>query len=529
MDKSQTEAAMSAAQAEARCRAIIAADPHSHPAFQELGLLAFNAGNLVLAAGLFQRAIDINSQIAIYHRNLGEISRRLGRFEVAVKAGRRACQLASGDIDAHFNLGLAYADAKMPVEAAESFRAVLVLQNELVAQGTLSAQMWNMRGNVLHKLDRFDEARASYEHALEIRPAFPVALNALGSLLKTQGDVQRAGECFIRALQLDPHFAEARLNLGMVQLYLGDWDAGWENYEARWTGSSEHNNGTFIRPDCPLPQWSGQDGTRDCGILIYAEQGFGDTFQFSRYLALVCQRFARVAFVCPFLNMTGLMERSFGDTVLVLRQMPADFSAWQWHCPLMSLPRAFHTRPATVPLAIPYIQVSKPAQDYWRDRLQQRCATPFRIGLAWAGRRTHAADARRSIPFEHLLALLQDERISWVSLQKQEGSEPVASAPQGVHWTDWSAELFDFSDTAALVVNLDLIISVDSAMVHLAGSVGRPVWMLNRYDSEWRWMERCESSPWYPGLRIFNQSRFGDWGGVIQAVQSALRELQNGK
>ncbi len=533
MDKSQADTMRQAqalaqagdmAQAETLYRAMIAADPHCHPAFQELGLLAFNAGNLPAAAALFQRAIEIDSQIALYHRNFGEIARRLARFDAAVQAGRRACRLAPADIDAHFNLALAYSDAKMTSDAAQTFRRVLALQHETSPNGQLSAPLLNMRGNILQKLDRFDEARASYERALELKPDFPTALNGLGSLLKLLGLAQQAGECFSRALQLDHGFAEARLNLGMVQLYLGQWQAGWENYEARWTGSSEHNNGTFLRPHCPLPQWNGQAEVGEQGLLVYAEQGFGDTLQFSRYLALAAQRFARIGFVCPLPNLLGLMERSFGDTVLVLKQMPTDFGSWQWHCPLMSLPRAFNTQPDTVPAPIPYIQVAQPARDYWRDRLQQRAKTPFRIGVAWAGRRSHQSDARRSLRFEQLLPLMKDARITWVSLQKQEAGDSVAC---GTHWIDWTSELVDFADTAALAVNLDLVVSVDSAMVHLAGALGIPVWMLNRFDSDWRWIEHREHSPWYPDLRIFNQSRSGDWVGVIQAVQGALLALQD--
>jgi len=511
-----------AVQAEAIYRHIITTAPRFHPAYQELGLLAFKAGNLQMAADLFQAAIEIDSRIALYFRNLGEISRRLGRFEAAIKAGRVACQLATRDIDAHFNLGLACADAKMSAAAAEAFRTVLALQDEMAQAGQLSAPMWSMRGNVLQKLEKFDEARVCYEHALELQPDYPAVQNALGSLLKTQGLVQEAAECFIKALQADPRFAEARLNLGMAQLYLGDWQAGWENYEARWTGSSEHNNGTFVRPDCPLPQWQGQGESGEQGLLIFAEQGFGDTFQFCRYLELAAQRFARVGFVCPWPGMIALMERSFADLVVVLRHMPADFADWQWHCPLMSLPRAFQTRPDTVPVHIPYLKVPTPARRYWRDRLVRHSVGQFRIGLAWAGRRSHQADARRSIRFEQLLPLMNNERFTWVSLQKQEGRDGVIAVPGHVHWIDWSNELLDFSDTAALTANLDLIISIDSAMVHLAGALGRPVWMLNRFDSEWRWMAHRPDSPWYPDLRIFTQSRLGDWASVIQDVQRDL-------
>ncbi|MFI4939988.1 MAG: tetratricopeptide repeat protein [Burkholderiales bacterium] len=515
-------------EAEQVYRAILAANPQSHPAYQELGLLAFGAGNLSMAADLFQTAIALNGNIAHYHRSYGEICRRMGRFDTAIEAATRACSLAPFDIDAHFNLALAFSDAKNLVAAAQAYREVLELQAPYLASSAATARMWNMRGISLHRLDRFDEARKCYERALELQPEFAEGLNCLGSLLREIGFARDARDCFSRAVDLAPEFSDARLNLGMAQLYLGEWQAGWENYEARWMGSAESRNGTLARPFCPLPQWDGQGKSDQQTLLVFAEQGFGDTFQFSRYLELAAQRFAKVGFVCPVPTMHVLMEYSFGERVLLLKQMPVDFSGWDWQCPLLSLPRAFQTRPESVPSDGPYLKVSQLARSHWGARLDRAASQRFTVGLAWAGRRTHQYDHRRSLRFEQLTPLLEDKRITWVSLQKQEadGARPVI--PEGINWIDWTEELFDFADTAALVSNLDLVISIDSAMVHLAGGLGRPVWMLNRYDSEWRWLERREDSPWYPGLRIFNQPQFGDWTGAILAVQSALAAVMDG-
>lgn len=505
-------------------RNIISTQPQFHPAYQALALMAFSAGNLQFAAELFQSAIAIDKNVAIYHRNYGEICRRLGRVADAIEAGMQACKLVPLDIDACFNLALAYSDAKDHLAAQNAYRKVLQLQEAAMTPGNATPQLWNQRGVALHRLQHFDEARRSYECALALDPNYAVAHNSLGSVLREMGLVGLSGEHFSKALQLAPAFAEARLNLGMTQLQLGDWENGWENYEARWTGSAESKIGTFARPNCPLPQWQGHGEAEGQALLVFAEQGFGDTFQFTRYLMLAARHFSHIAVVYPWSNTHLLMEWSFGDQVLLLKQMPTDFTPWHWQCPLMSLPRAFHTRPGTVPASVPYLKVPQIASAHWRTRLGRAASKRLTVGLAWQGRRSHQYDLRRSLDFTQLLPLLREPNIAWVSLQKLEAADTRPDVPEHVQWIDWTAELFDFSDTAALISNLDLIISIDSSMAHLAGALARPVWMLNRYDCEWRWTMQSEDSPWYPSMRIFNQPKFGDWNSVIGAVQSALQK-----
>jgi tetratricopeptide (TPR) repeat protein len=511
-------------EAESIYRNIIANFPRYHPAFQAYALLVYGAGNLPLAADLFKAAIALDGNVAVYYRNYGEICRRLGRFDEAIAAGQQACRLSHADIDAHFNLALAFSDAHDDVGAGKTYRRVLDLLAPQLATGVPLPRMWNMRGNALHRLSEFEAARQSYERALELQPDFPVALNALGSLFADTGALSEAHACFAKAIKLVPEFAEARLNLGMAQLKLGDWQVGWDNYEARWNGSAEHNNGTYARPHCPLPQWNGEGETSQQALLVIAEQGFGDTLQFSRYLKLAMQRFGKIGFVCPQLNLHLLMERSFGEQVVLLKRMPIDYTGWHWQCPLLSMPRAFQTRVDTVPAQIPYLLVSTQASAHWRSRLD--ASTPgIRVGVAWTGRRSHQYDTRRSLRSTQLLPLLKVPGITWVSLQKLGEGEARPMIPQGAKWIDWSEELYDFDDTAALVANLDLVISIDSAIAHLAGALARPVWLLNRFDGEWRWLEQREDSAWYPTMRIFNQPRYGDWDSVLAAVQAALAAL----
>ncbi len=512
-------------QAEDIYRHLLAAHPRFHPALQAWGLLAFRTGNLAFAAELFGSAIGIDGSVGLYYRNYGEISRRLGRFGEAVAAGQHACARMPADVDAHFNLALALSDAGDRVNAAAAYRKVLELQESAIAQGRADANLWNQRGVAWHRLQQFDDARLAYECALELDPNHVVALNSLGSLTRETGQIGEAAGTFARALEIAPDYAEARLNLGMAQLQLGHWEHGWENYEARWSGSAESNIGTFLRPACPLPQWDGGDESAGQAILVYAEQGNGDTLQFARFLDVLCTRFARVALVCPLPQLQLLMEWTLGERVLLLKEMPRDFSAWDWHCPMMSLPRAFRVTPDTLPAATPYLRVSPLAWAYWQARLERTAPARLKVGLAWQGRRAHKSDWRRSIAFARLAPLFAVPGIAWVSLQKLEAGEAKPMPAEPVSWFDWSEELHDFADSAALAVNLDLVISIDSAVAHLAGALNRPVWMLNRHESEWRWLEGREDSPWYPGMRIFRQPGIDDWDSVLQTVRAALSQL----
>lgn len=382
----------------------------------------------------------------------------------------------------------------------------------------------HVEGIALYRQGRLAEALECYDRALAVRPDFAEALNSRGFVLQDFGRLDEAHSCFLHAVELAPQMSMARLNLGMLQLKLGHWEAGWENYESRWTGSAEAHGGSFIRPHCPLPQWHGQGDTKDKRLLVITEQGFGDTFQFARYLAMATECFAKVGFICSQPTQR-LMEWSMANRVFLSHRLPTDLAVWDLQCPLMSLPRAFGTLPDSIPADGPYLAPPTPAAAHWRERLEAAAPHRLRVGIAWAGRKAHQCDARRSLRFEQLQVLFRDSRVSWVSLQKWAPEDVRPPVPAGIAWIDWTEELTDFADTAALIAGLDLVISIDSAMVHLAGAMHCPVWMLNRYDSEWRWFHGRADSPWYPAMRIFNQPSFGDWDSVLNQVAEALTQL----
>lgn len=373
-----------------------------------------------------------------------------------------------------------------------------------------------------HKQHRFAEALAYYDQAIALRPDNSIALNNKGLLLKDMGRMEEARDCFARAVTLTPEMAIARYNLGTTQLQLGNWLDGWENYEARWTGNNEAHQGLIEKPSELLPHWNGEKNTETQGLLVLTEQGAGDNLQFARYLTLATQRFAKVGFVCPW-PLLRLIESSFGDKIFLLSSIPKDTADWHWQCSLMSLPRAFRTQEETIPAATPYFAVPPLAQAHWRTRLENAAPGRLRVGIAWAGNKSYAHDARRSLSFEQLLPLLRNQQVTWISLQVRMAPDRPPVIPVGINWLDWTTELADFADTAALVANLDLVISIDSAMAHLAGAMARPTWLLNRFEGEWRWLKDRDDSPWYPQMRIFTQPRFGDWNSVIETAAAVMR------
>jgi tetratricopeptide (TPR) repeat protein len=388
-----------------------------------------------------------------------------------------------------------------------------------------SATLLFLQGISFYKLQQLEPAKASYEKALKLKPDFVEALNNLGFLLQDLDDTKAARHMFQKAIDINPSLDHVRLNLALTELKLGDWERGWEHYESRWSGSAEATAGIIKKPSYPIPQWHGEENTAQQNILVVTEQGFGDTFQFVRYLKKLTTRFAKVGFACSDVTMR-LMEWSFSEDVVLFKKMPNDFSGWDVYVSLLSLPKAFKTRTDSIPDGVPYLRVPTVAKKHWAKRLEISAPKRFKIGIAWAGRESHQYNWQRNIPFEQLKPLLDDEKITWVSLQKWSSPQATPEIPETVDWIDWTDELTDFADTAALMSELDMVISIDSSMVHLAGALGKEVWMLNRFSSEWRWFTKQTSSPWYPTLKIFNQTSMGDWQGVIQLTTKELQALK---
>jgi hypothetical protein len=388
------------------------------------------------------------------------------------------------------------------------------------------AAAWSNRGNVLGDLSQPQEAERSYRRALELAPAFVDAWNNLGLAQIDLDQHAQALSSFERALALDPVSVETRWNQSLCLLRMGRFDAGWQHYESRWARARIKAD----RRSFAQPLWLGDFSLDGRTILLHAEQGLGDTLQFCRYVALVSKLGAKVVLEVPS-PLMRLMTTLDGVDQLVEAGQP--LPPFDCHCPLLSLPLAFRTDEASMPNTTPYLCADGEAVRAWRGRVDaqvhaDRC---LKVGLVWAGEnRSHVAelrriDARRSIAFERFAPLLEVPNVRFFSLQKGAAASQLSSSELGGRVVDYTEELHDFADTAALVANLDLVISVDTSTAHLAGALNKPVWILNRFDACWRWLLERSDTPWYPSARLFRQPALGDWDSVMRNTRDALAEL----
>ena len=365
---------------------------------------------------------------------------------------------------------------------------------------------------------RYDRAIARLQRALVLDPSSLDANLSLGRAWLDQGNLDAARECFERTLELDPEHAAARYNLGHLDLLLGDFKSGWAGFQMRNQLPGMAPNPTFQEP-----QFSLAADVAGKTVLLYAEQGYGDTLQFIRYAAPVAQRGARVLVAVPP-SLQTLAARCAGVAAVVQPDTDVQFDL---QCSLLALPGVFGTELGSIPHAIPYLHAAPERVVYWRERLGEPVLP--RIGLVWSGDpRKNAVtayhlDTMRSIRLRQWQPLLEIAGLEFHSLQL--GAEAVAQLAGQPRIADHAQSLFDFQETAALIEQLDLVISVDTSVAHLAGGLGKPVWMLNRFNTCWRWLQERSDSPWYPSMRIFRQRSFGDWDGVIADVAAALSEF----
>lgn len=366
------------------------------------------------------------------------------------------------------------------------------------------------RGAALRMLGRIEEALADYDMALRGNPRSAEAHNNRGVALAALNRHGEAIEAYTRALELNPAYERARFNRAMSRLVLGDFAEGWKDHESRWSGSEMHRGPRALGGRA----WDGREDLRGKTLLLHAEQGMGDAIQFSRYARLVRDRGARVILEVHA-PLEPLMEGLDGVERVVALGEP--LPAFDLHCALMSLPLAFGTRLESIPAQVPYLQVD----ETHIARFREAPGAGLRVGLAWSGSRTLRNDANRSIALERLAPLAAPGR-TLVAVQKDiRDADRAAMASLGVRSFDEA--LGDFRDTAALVQSLDLVVSVDTAAAHLAGALGKPVWVLLPFSPDWRWLLDRDDSPWYPTARLFRQPRPGDWDEPIARVAGALR------
>jgi tetratricopeptide (TPR) repeat protein len=466
------------------------------------GTILNQLGRRAEAANAYQRAIAANP--AHFHalNDLGNTLRLLGKPQEAQSAYEKAIAIAPDFAEAHNNKGIALAESKRFSEALVNYNQALVLKQDF-------AEAHNNRGAALLILSRPDAALQDFDRALALQPDYHEAINNRGSALQDLNAHRDALAWHHRALTFNPQNAVAHLNVAMAHLSLGEYAQGWPEYEWRW-GTPDL---APIRRNLRRPQWYGEQALQGRTILLHAEQGFGDMLQFARYVPLVEERGATVILEAPR-ALFPLLQTLAGVSQLVCRgdKLPQ----YDLHCPLLSLPLAFRTEVATIPAAVPYLSAPAERIAKWRPRIT---GAGRRIGLAWSGR-SYPRD--RSVPFALLEPLLSLPDTTFVSLQQELSGEErgqLALRPNILHFGD---ELADFADTAAVISELDLVVSIDTSIAHLAGAMGKPLLLLLLYSADFRWLTGREDSPWYPTARLFRQSTTGAWGDVVARVSAAI-------
>lgn len=455
---------------------------------------------------------------ALAHYNRGVVLKKLKRLDEAAGALELAVSLQPGHADALYNLGLVRKEQARAEEALKLFDRALAARPDFV-------DVVVSRGHVLLDRREYADALACYERALALRPDEVGAMLTRSDALLALGRYREAARGFERALALAPDHPDApvaHLGKAICHLTLGEFESGWEEFEWRWSDPKIHPAHRYGIEKL----WTGVEDPTGRRVLLHSEQGLGDILQFCRYAPLLVERGARVAVEVPPM-LVDLFESSFDGIVEVRSAADPQLAEFDLHTPFMTSALACATRLDTIPARIPYLKARTARVDAWRERLGQRPAGgPLRIGLAWSGNPKHGNDARRSIPLERfgeLVATFEPPRVEWFSVQK-EVRDPDRAALERLGLRHFGAHIEDFADTAALMTHLDLVISVDTSAAHLAGALGRPVWLLLPLVPDWRWMLERRDSPWYPSARLFRQDGAASWDRVLAEVARALKE-----
>lgn len=527
--------------------------PDYASAYYDCGLTLHDLKEFGPALDCYEKVIQLGAADADLYDVRGLALGELGRFEEAIESHLRAVELKPDNARAHFHCGMAYRILGDHGRALLSYDRAIRLKPDF-------AEAYTNRGALLADLRQFDFAMRSYDKAIAVNPDFAPAYLNRGAILQQRGAYAEALAAYDKSLALNPESVESLINKGnvlgalhryreametidrafalwpdnvevqwnksLLHLLTGDFETGWKLFESRW------ERGALMRGkrDFQQPKWSGEESLSGKTILVYNEQGFGDTIQFCRYVRLLADRGAKVVLEVRK-PLVALLSKLDGVSRVI--EEGGELPDFDYQSPLLSLPLAFGTTLETVPARVPYLAAEPEKARYWRDRLGSR--TRPRVGLVWHGGAHKGspewrdANERRNIPLAKI-AMLKLPEIDFFSLQKGDPAESELLERRGQVWPesnlfDFVSELQDFADTAALIDNLDLVVSVDTSTAHLAGAMGKPVWLLNRFDTCWRWMVDRDDSPWYPSMKIYRQKDSGDWDTVLSEVKRDLAGL----
>jgi tetratricopeptide (TPR) repeat protein len=483
-------------------------NPHSANFLYVGAVSLYKLNRLPESLAQFDALLSVQPNHVAANNEKSSVLAEMKRFDAALAAVEKALALDPRYAEAHLNKANICSRTGRLEESLAAYDKALSLNPKL-------ADAWLGRGNSLRNLKRYDEAFAAYDKALALKPGLEGAWLGRGNVLFELNRDAEALACYEQALTLKPGLPDALFNKAFVKLSLGEFEEGWKLYEWRW---QSENFSSPLR-NFPQPLWLGGESLAGKTILVHAEQGFGDTIQFSRYLAKVRAENRKIVFeVQPPLR--SLFASLFPDMPVIARgdALPQ----FDWHCPLLSLPLAFKTTLDTIPAEVPYIAAPPEKQQIWQDMLGPKSKP--RIGLAWSGK-AHP-DINRSIPLQLLLPLMS-EAAEFHSLQKDVKVDDVATLAANPI-ADHCDRLTDFSETAALIAQLDLVISIDTAVAHLAAAIGMRTWILLPFHPDFRWLRERADCPWYPTARLFRQRVIGDWPSVIASLKPALAEFLDG-
>jgi tetratricopeptide (TPR) repeat protein len=479
--------------------------PQHPPGHHNLGVALAQSGQLEEAAAALEEALRLRPDYAEAHFNLGNVLGSLERREEAIRHYWRALELRPDHTGAYNNLGLALTEVKRAGEAVVLLQQAVRLQPDNV-------DAHNNLGLAWAALGRFAEAEAAFAQVLRLNPRHAEAHANLGSTMKEQGRLEEALASYRIALLFDPESVSTHYNRGLALLHKGDYSQGWTEYEWRW-----RRKRTPPRP-FRQPRWDGSS-LEGKTILLYMEQGLGDMIQFIRFAALVKAKGGRVVVECPWFFVPLFSTCAGIDQVVAEGQPLPDFDV---HAPLMSLPFLLGNTAEPVPATIPYLSAPPEREASWKEQLAE--VPGFKVGIVWQGNPYFEWDHWRSIPLRRFAPLAAVEGVSLVSLQRVHGLDQLRSPGPGFEVRELPAQPDEggFLDTAAILRNLDLVVTVDTAVGHLAGALGVPAWVAVGAVSDWRWLRGRTDSPWYPRHRLFRQEKLGEWEPVLGRMASEL-------
>ena len=489
----------------------LAIKPDLNQALFNLAALYLQQGHFTEAEKYLQRFNDLNPRNTDICLQLAIIRHKLGRFEEALVPLKTGLLIEPDNVKLLNQQGIVFTNLRRYEEAETA------LLHAAKFPDFQSSSLCNL-GNLYYRRRKIGQAIEQYKRSLEVKPNVPSTLVGLGICYAAQEKFEAALSCFEKALAINPKFAGAHWNRAHLLLQKGRYLEGWEDYEWRLDMPElvELDKRIFSKP-----RWDGKE-VCDKTLLVYAEQGFGDTLQFCRYLALIRSRVGRLVFECQPELVELLGDIAGADEVLPRRGGAQELNVpYDFYIPLMSLPYLCKTTLETIPTTTPYVRISEKKQAAWTDRLDRGS---IKVGLVWAGNPKHHLDVERSISLESLQPLMSLKDVFIYGLQKGGYAEhQVKTLEQKFNFINLGEEFHSFADTAAVIANLDMVISVDTSVAHLAGAMNKPVHILLSYPSEWRWLLDRSDTPWYPGAVLHRQGSDCNWQPIIDHLIDILK------